>query len=133
MPSLTLSPGVWLLVSAFPVVSLIGANRLPAADRRPALAQAAALLARGTGENALVWREGFRARVKCISAAEQALLAGESLAAALTKAGCAEERNSQPAFDFTEWLAHAVKTSLVTGAGRINNDDLIHNYTGASA
>ena len=133
MPSLTLSPGVWLLVSAFPVVSLIGANRLPAADRRPALAQAAALLARGTGENALVWREGFRARVKCISAAEQALLAGESLAAALTKAGCAEERNSQPAFDFTEWLAHAVKTSLVTGASLINNDDVIPDGTGASA
>lgn len=136
-PSLTFSPGVWLLASAFPVVSLINANRLPAADRRPALAQAAALLARGTGENVLVWREGFRAQVKCISAAEQtllaALLAGVSLAAALTKAGCAEERNSQPALDFTEWLAHAVKTSLVTGAGLIYNDDVIHNYTGASA
>ena len=136
MPSLKLSPGVWLLASAFPVVSLIDANRLPAADRRPALAQAAALLACGTGENALVWREGFRAQVKCISAAEQAfvaaLLAGESLDAALTKAGGAEERDCQPAFDFTEWLASAAKIGLVTGASLISNDDVIHNYTGAS-
>ena len=136
-PSLQLSPGVWLLASAFPVVSLIDANRLPATDRRPALAHAAALLACGTGENALVWREGFRAQVKCISAAEQtlltALLAGESLAAALTKAGGAEERHCQPAFDFTEWLANAVKIGLVTGANLIHNDDDIYNYTGASA
>ena len=136
-PSLKLSPGVWLLASAFPVVSLIDAHRLPPADRPPALALAAALMARGTGENVLVWREGFRAQLKCISAAERAflaaLLAGESLDAALTKAGCAEEQGSQPAFDFTEWLAHAVKIGLVTGAGLFSNDDVIHNYTRASA
>ena len=136
-PSLTFSPGVWLLTSAFPVVRLIDANRLPAADRQLALAHAAALLASGTGENALVWRDGFRAQLKCISKAEQALLAtllaGESLDTALTKAGRADECHSQPTFDFTEWLAHAVKIGLVTGAGLINNDDVIHNYTGASA
>ena len=136
-PSLTLSPGVWLLTSAFPVVSLIHAHLLPADDQKSALAHAAALLECGTGENALVWREGFRAQVKCISAAEQtllaALLAGESLAAALTKAACAEERHCQPPFDFTEWLANAVKIGLVTGVCLINNDDLTHNYTGASA
>ena len=136
-PSLTFSPGVWLLASAFPVVSLIDAHRLPPADRQPVLADAAALLAGGTGENALVWREGFRAQVKCISAAEQtllaALLAGEPLAAALTKAGCAQECHSQPALDFTEWLANAVKIGLVTGAGLINNNDVIHNYRGTSA
>ena len=136
-PSLRLNPGVWLLASAFPVVSLIHAHLLPTDIQKSALAHAAAPLECGTGENALVWREGFRARLKCISAAEQALLAallvGESLAAALTKAGCAEERNSQPAYDFTEWLAQAVKTSLVTGASLINNDDAIQNQTGASS
>ena len=47
-PSLTLSPGVWLLASAFPVVSLIHANRLPAADRQPA----------GPGGGALGTRHG---------------------------------------------------------------------------
>ena len=92
-PSLRFSAGVWLLASAFPVVGLIDANRPSASDRQPALARAAALLARGTGENVLVWREGFRAQLKGISAAEQTLLAalleGESLDAALSKAGCA--------------------------------------------
>ena len=136
-PSLTLSPGVWLLASAFPVVSLIHAHLLPADDQKSALAHAAALLECGRGENTLVWRDGFRAQVKCISAAEQtflaALLAGESLAAALTKAGCADECHSQPTFDFTEWLAHAVKIGLVTGASLIHHDDGIYNYTRASA
>ena len=137
MPSLKLSPGVWLLASAFPAASLIDAHRLPPANRQPALADAAALLAGCIGENVLVWREGFRAQVKCIGAAEQALLAallaGDSLDAALTKASGTEERHYQPTFDFTEWVANAVKIGLVTGASLINNDDLIHNYTGASA
>ena len=136
-PSLQLSPGVWLLASAFPVVSLIHAHHLPADDKKLALAHAASMLECGTGENVLVWREGFRAQVKCISAAERALLAallaGESLDAALTKAGGADEPNCQPAFDFTEWLANAVRIGLVTGASLINNNDVIHNYTGASA
>ena len=137
MPSLKLSPGVWLLASAFPAASLIDAHRLPPANRQPALADAAALLAGCIGENVLVWREGFRAQVKCIGAAEQALLAallaGDSLDAALTKASGTEERHYKPTFDFTEWVANAVKIGLVTGASLINNDDLIHNYTGASA
>ena len=136
MPSLKLSPGVWLLASAFPVASLIDAHRLPPANRQPALADAAALLAGCIGENVLVWREGFRALVKCIGAAEQALLAallaGDSLDAALTKASRAEERYYQPTFDFTEWLTNAVKIGLVTGASLISND-VIHNYKGASA
>ena len=140
-PSLTLSPGVWLLASAFPVASLIQAHLLPGDDQKSALAHAAALLECRTGENALVWRQGFRAQLMRISAAEHALLAavlaGESLDAALTKAACAEEcpgqSTSQPAFDFTEWLANAVKTGLVTGANLIHHDDGIYNNTGASA
>jgi Putative DNA-binding domain len=119
-PSLTLSPGVWLLDSAFPVVSLIHAHHLPAEDRKPALAHAAALLACGTGEKALVWREGFKPRLRQLGAAEQALLlalqAGHSLEAALTQAGHARDQNSGLAFDFADWLAHSVKSGLVTGA-----------------
>ena len=68
-PSLTFSASVWLLASIFPVVSLIDANRLQAADRRATVASAAAFLARGTAENGLVWGEGLRAQVKCSSAA----------------------------------------------------------------
>ena len=135
-PSLTLSPGVWLLASAFPVASLIHAHLSPSDDKKLALAHSVTLLECGMGENALVWREGFRAQVKCVSGAEQALLAallaGDPLDAALTKAGGAEIPHGQPAFDFTEWLENAVKIGLVTGASLINNDDVIHNYTGAS-
>ena len=133
-PSLKLSAGVWLLESAFPVVSLIHTHRLPAEDRKPALTHAAALLERGTGEKALVWRDGFRPRLRHLSAAEHALLlalqAGHSLEAALTQAGHAEDKNSQVAFDFSDWLAHSVKSGLVTGACLINN--INDNNKGAS-
>jgi hypothetical protein len=135
MPSLQLCPGVWLLDSAFPVVSLIHAHRLPAEDQKPALAHAVALLDRGTGEKALVWREGFKPRLRHVSAAEHALLAalqmGHLLEAALTQAGHTEDQFSEVAFDFADWLAHSVKSGLVTGACLIN--DIIDNNKGASA
>lgn len=119
-PSLTLSPGVWLLACAYPVVSLIHAHRLPPEDRNPALARTAALLAHGTGENALVWREGFRPMLRTISAAELTLLAalqaGTSLEAALIQTHLADDNNSGAAFDFTGWLTHSANTGLVTGA-----------------
>ena len=124
-PSLKLSPGVWLLDSAFPVVSLTHAHGLPAEDRKSALAYAAELLARGTGEKALVWREGFKPRLRHLGAAEHALLlalqAGHSLEAALTQASHANDQNSEAVFDFADWLASSVKSGLVTGAFLINN------------
>jgi hypothetical protein len=124
-PSLKLSPGVWLLKSEFPVVSLIHAHLLPAADRPAALAGVAALLARGAGEDALVWRDGFKPRLRRISANEHVLLAalqaGESLEAALTRAGPADDQDSAAVFDFADWLAHSVKSGLVTGACLVNS------------
>ena len=126
-PTLQLGPGVWLLDSAFPVVSLIHAHGLPAEDRTPALSHAAALLACGTAEKALVWRDGFKPRLRLLGAAEHALLlalqAGHPLEVALTQAGYAADQNSEVAFDFADWLAHSVKSGLVTGAC------LIHNIT----
>jgi Putative DNA-binding domain len=120
MPSLQLSPGVWLLDSAYPVVSVIQAHGLPLADRKPALAHAADLLARGTGEKALVWREGFKPSLRQTGTAEYALLlalqAGHSLEAALAQADRAEDKTGELIFDFADWLAHAVKSGLVTGA-----------------
>jgi hypothetical protein len=132
-PSLKLSPGVWLLDSAFPVVSLTHAHGLPAEDRKPALAHAAELLARGRGEKALVWREGFKPRLRHLGAPEHALLlalqAGRSLEAALMQASLAEDRNNEVVFDFADWLAHSVKSGLVTGACLINPvmPNIIHN------
>jgi hypothetical protein len=119
-PSLLLSPGVWLLDSAYPVVSLIHAHRLPPEHRQSALAQAAALLAHGTGENALVWRAGFKPMLRATSAAEHALLAAlqarQSLEAALLPTHFAGDTEIDAAFDFTGWLIQAVNTGLVTGA-----------------
>jgi hypothetical protein len=120
-----LSPGVWLLDSAFPVVSLIQAHGLPLEDRKPALAHAAQLLARGRGEKALVWRDGFKPSLRHLCTAEYALLlalqAGQSLEAALAQAGQVEAETGEPAFDFAGWLAHSVQSGLVTGACLINN------------
>lgn len=119
-PFLILSPGVWLLASAYPVVSLIHAHRLPPEERKTALAAAAALLAQGIGENALVWRAGFKSMLRTTSAVEHALLAAlqarQSLEAALLRAAPADSQHSDTAFDFTAWLTHAVNTGLVTGA-----------------
>ena len=133
-PSLTLSLGVWLLDSAFPVVSLTHAHGLPAEDRKSALAYAAELLARGTGEKALVWREGFKPRLRHLGAAEHALLlalqAGHSLEAALAQASHANDPNSEAIFDFADWLASSVKSGLVTGAFLTNN--ITDNHKGAS-
>jgi hypothetical protein len=120
VPSLVLSPGVWLLESAFPAASLIEAHAVPPDDRKLALAHAATLMEQGIGEKALVWREGFKLRLRQLGAAEHALLralqAGRPLEAALAQAGLADNQNSEGAFDFAGWLAHAVKSNLVTGA-----------------
>ena len=113
--TLSLSDGVTVLASAYPVVSIIHAHLVG----EPTLAQAAALLDAGASEHALVWRHGFKPEVRLASAFEymllQALQAGFSLDAALTKA-CAFSDSDAPAFDFNDWLAQAVHTGLVTGA-----------------
>jgi hypothetical protein len=138
LPSLKLSPGVWLLESAFPVVSLIHSHLLPLKDRKQALAGAASLLACGAGEKALVWREGFKPRLRHLGGVEHALLlalqAGQSLEAALTQAACADEKNGEVHFDFADWLARAVKSGLVTGACLVDpvTQNVIHNNTKAS-
>lgn len=124
-PSLQLSPAVWLLDSPFPVVSLIHAHLSPAEDRKPALARVAALLASGTGEKALVWRDGFKPRLRQLKAAEHALLvalqAGYALEAALTRAAHGGDQSGEGALDFADWLAHSVKSGLVTGACLVDN------------
>ena len=128
-PSLILSPGVWLLTSAYPVVSLVQAHRLPPEARQPELAEAAALLACGTGEHALVWRAGFKPLLRAVSAAEHALLAalqaGHSLETALLQTASADGSSDDEPFDFTAWLAQSVNAGLVTGACLI--DPSFHN------
>ena len=113
--TLTLSDGVVALASAYPVVSIIHAHL----QGEPTLAQAAALLGEGVCEHALVWRQGFKPRLRISSAAEHVLLAGLqtglSLEAALAAAA------SDTSFDFNGWLSQAVQSGLVTGAQLLNS------------
>lgn len=109
--SLALSPGVFMLVSAYPAVSIINAHL----QGQPELSEAAAKLQASEGEQALVWRQGFKPTVRAMDPAEyhliQALKNGATLEAALDQAIRIES-----AFDFNTWLSHAVQTGLITGA-----------------
>lgn len=109
--TLTLSAGVALLASPYPVVSIVNAHLLG----EPALALAGELLRAGASEYALVWRQGFKPRVRSSSAAEHALVsalqAGLSLESSLGRA-----LEKAPAFDLNGWLGQSAQTGLVTGA-----------------
>jgi hypothetical protein len=122
--TLTLGAGVFLLASAYPAASIVNAHLLG----EPALAEAAALLHAGTAEHALVWRQGFKPRVRAVTAAEHALLAvlqaGRSLEAALGSAlECVPTGTPEvaAAFSFENWLGRAVQDGLVTGARRLTH------------
>lgn len=108
---LAFSAGVMLLASAYPVVSIINAHLLG----QPTLEEAAALLGLGHGEHALVWRQGFKPKLRALSAAEYQLITAlekrETLEAALDQASSLDAT-----FDFNTWLGQAVQTGLITGA-----------------
>jgi hypothetical protein len=111
--TLKLGPGVFLLASSYPVVSLINTHLLG----NPNLAQAADKLQNGARENALVWRQGFKPCLRQSSAAEHALLqalqSSQSLELALDAAFGKDADNE---FDFNHWLTQSVQSGLVTGA-----------------
>lgn len=116
-------PGLYLLASHYPVVSLVNAHLYA----NPSVAQAFESLQGGAREYALVWREGFKPRVRQASAAEyallQALLANQTLDQALEQAlnqnlsGLGEHSNSAE-FNFNDWLTQSVQQGLVIGAKR---------------
>ncbi len=109
--SLAVSSGCVLLHSAYPVATLVNAHL----SGEPTLETAALHLASGTAEVALVWRHGFKPRVRCVQAGEAALVNGllrrQPLDAAL-QAAC----DADAEFDFNAWLGQAVQSGLVTGA-----------------
>jgi hypothetical protein len=100
--ALRLAPGTALVDSRHPIVTIWQAHRSSADDR---FAPVRAAFTAGTGECALVAREGWRAAVRALAPDEarymQALLAGGSLATALTAAG--------DTFDFQAWLIAALQ------------------------
>lgn len=111
--SLALSPGTVTLASAFPIASIVNAH----VSGVPTLNAAAELLSSQHSEHALVWRQGFKPRVRASSAAEcalvNALLHRHPLGAALGLALVCD-----PRFDFNSWLSQAVQTGLVVCAFR---------------
>ncbi|MBT9490355.1 MAG: putative DNA-binding domain-containing protein [Rubrivivax sp.] len=96
-----LAPGAAIVLSAYPVAHIWHAHRHDGADRFVAVRAA---FEAGLGDNAFVWRTGWRADVALLDAAEtpfmQALLQGLSLGAALDAA---------PDLDFNTWLQRALQ------------------------
>jgi len=117
--SLVPSPGTYTLASMYPVVGIINAHLLG----QPTMGEAAELLRQGRGEQALVWRQGFKPRVRTLSRAEYNLITalnkGLALEAALNQAVGIE-----PAFDFNAWLGAAVLTGLITAAAQVASSNL---------
>ncbi|WOB07092.1 DNA-binding domain-containing protein [Piscinibacter gummiphilus] len=101
---LLLMPGVAVLLSDYPIVSLWKAHR-PVGDAAEHRTIARQRLDHGQGEEAVVWRLGWRAQADIVDAATarwmQSLLKGESLAAAFEHAGAS--------FEFEPWLVQALQ------------------------
>ncbi len=111
---LQLRPGLAVLVSRWPVVTLHEAHREAAAPE--ALATARDALQAGVAESAVVCRSGWRAQVHRIDSATatwtQHLLAGDSLAEALD---AVSEPSSADPFDLAEWLHTALAAGWLKG------------------
>ena len=110
---LRLRPGLTLVSSRWPVVTIWHAHRRADADR---FAPVRAALAAGTAEHALIARSGWRAHVDALDAGDAAftaaLLRGESLGRALDEAG--------EAFAFDHWLRRALATPWLQAVERLH-------------
>ncbi len=109
--TVTLAAGVFVLASPWPVVSIVNAHL----GREPTMEQAAERLQSAVGEHALVWRHGFKPRLRSISAAEHVLLAALQARCSLDDA-LQQALVASPGFDFGIWLAESVTMGLVVGA-----------------
>ena len=101
---LQLAPGAAVLRSSWPVVSLVRAHT----DDGVTLSQAATLLRAGQAEDAVVWRQVYRPRLRQAVPGEVALLPkllqGCSLGVAL---------DDSPSLDIQAWLTDALQTGLL--------------------
>lgn len=95
-------PGTALMVSPHPVLSIWRAHREEATRHGDRFAAVHAAFARGVGENALVWRYGWRVEVVDLEAIDacftQHLLQNHTLGQAWRAA------SAQGTFDFEAWL-----------------------------
>jgi hypothetical protein len=99
-----LAPGTDLICSPWPIASLVRAHR----DDGVTMTQAATLLRNGHAEEVVVWRQGYRPRLRNAKPGEagfvSALLQGKPLGAALDAALQLEINN---------WLSEAIETGLL--------------------
>ena len=113
---LRLAPGCFVVRSAWPVASIVGAH----IDGIPSLQEAGAQLLRGEAQDSVVWRAGLRPRVRLALAGEadglHLLFEGGSLAQALDAA---------PELDFGQWLPLAVQSGLVLGVFAVDAAGLV--------
>jgi hypothetical protein len=104
---LQLMPGVAVLSSRWPVVSIYQAHQLTGLEAEHAFDSLRTSLLTGVGEQVVVARQGWRAAVEAVDINTyrwmKNLLQGFALADALE---CAE-----PGFEFASWLAHALQKS----------------------
>lgn len=102
--TLALSPGVACLASRYPVVSIVNAHL----ENEPTLEEAGQRLRASVAETALVWRQGFKPRLRQAAAGEQAFIA-----ALQEKRSLADSLLAAPELAFNDWLAPAVQSGLL--------------------
>lgn len=119
--TLQLAPGTVCLASTWPVVSVVHAHDPLTAVT---LSQAWALLQQHTAETALVWRQGFKPRLRAALPGEHAFIADLQAAQALGHA-----LTRQPALDFNAWLPLAITTGLLLGVSSIRRDGPCQRFT----
>jgi Putative DNA-binding domain len=109
---LHLMPGTALLQSAWPIASIHAAHRLQGDEAERAFAALREAIAAGRDERVMVVRSGWRAVLHRVDRPTacwlECLLEGASLEAALERAG--------PGFDFSAWLATALRESWLQAA-----------------
>ena len=102
--TLVLSPGVACVASRYPVVSIVNAHL----EGEPTLEEAGRRLRAGDRETALVWRQGFKPRLRRAAVGEQAFIA-----ALQEKRSLADSLQAAPELAFNDWLAPAVQSGLL--------------------
>jgi hypothetical protein len=99
-----LAPGAAQICSPWPIASLVRAHR----DDGVTMAHAATLLRNGRAEDVVVWRQGYRPRVRNAKPGEagfvSALLQSQTLGAAI---------DASPQLEINHWLTEAIETGLL--------------------